>query len=249
MESTEPESSLSPVGSATPRSLGNRRSLSGDVADHIREQIFDGTLQPGQRIPQDELTKSLGVSRLPVREALIALESEGLVHSQPHRGTYVVPIEERDVEDHYHIYGMVQGLAAERAASRITQEQLTELTALHTLMADPKEISRFHELDWAFHGLINRVGGSRRLRFVLRHLGQNLPRGIYRTPVGPVDEAIDGHRRILEGLQNADADLARSATMQHTLEEGKHVIERLQSRGIVGGDALEAPGATEGARY
>ena len=88
-----------------------RGSMSVEVADHIRSMIFDGRLRAGQRVPQDAIAAELGVSRLPVREALITLEADGLVAAEPHRGVFVVPIRAEDIEDHYRLYGMAQGLA------------------------------------------------------------------------------------------------------------------------------------------
>ena len=152
------------------------------MADHIRSAIFSGTLKAGQRVPQDAIATELGVSRLPVREALIALEADGLVTSEPHRGVFVVPIRREDIEDHYRVYGMVQGLATGRAVQRITEPVLDRLQGLHEQMCASDDPDLLHDLNWEFHSLINRTGGSRRVLSVLRQLAHNLPREVYELP-------------------------------------------------------------------
>ena len=91
-----------------------RRNLAEDVAEHIRQEILAGRFRPGDRIDQDAIAVQLGVSRLPVREALIALDQEGLIESIPRRGAYVQRLEREDIADHYQLFGQAAGLAAYR---------------------------------------------------------------------------------------------------------------------------------------
>ena len=103
------------------------RTSSGDqVALYIRWLIFDGVLPPGTRVPQDEIAQQLGVSRIPVREALIALEREGWVTIQLHRGAFINALNEDDVRDHYELYGRVYGFAARRAIDRSSHAEMVD---------------------------------------------------------------------------------------------------------------------------
>jgi DNA-binding GntR family transcriptional regulator len=214
-----------------------RRNISGQVVDHIKAMIFNGSLRSGQRVPQEEIAGHLGVSRLPVREALIALEAEGLVDSEPHRGAFVVPIHREDIEDHYRIYGMVQGLAARRAASRITAPTLNRLRELHQAMQSSSDADLLHDLNWEFHSLINKTGGSRRVLSVLRQLARNLPRAVYEAPPAASPEANRGHARILAALANGEGSTAESASREHVQLEGEYVIAKLKRDGILADDA------------
>ena len=83
--------------------------------EHIKRLIISRTLQAGDRVPQDEVAEALGVSRIPVREALIALGHEGWVTLETHRGAFVNEISEAAVRDHYELLGLLHGLAARRA--------------------------------------------------------------------------------------------------------------------------------------
>lgn len=238
------EGAPSPMG-LTPRAVPNRvatdplprRNMSGGVIDRIRTLIFDGTLARGQRIPQFEIAESLGVSRLPVREALIALESEGLVESEPHKGSFVVPIHREDIDDHYRVYGMVQGLATRRAAARITAPTMDRLVELHEQMQECDD-SAAHSLNWEFHSLINQTGGSRRLLSILRQMARALPREVYEAPPAASPEANLGHQRILDALRAADGDAADEASRRHVQAEGEYVIAKLKADGILADDGF-----------
>lgn len=213
-----------------------RRNMSGQVVDRIRTMIFDGSLIRGQRVPQNDIASDLGVSRLPVREALITLESEGLIESEPHRGAFVVPIHREDIDDHYRIYGMVQGLASRRAAARITEPTLERLQELHEQMQLADDVVTAHELNWDFHSLINQTGGSRRLLSVLRQLARNLPREVYEVPPPADAAAVRGHQRILDALRARDGDAADAASRQHMQTEGEYVIAKLKADGVLADD-------------
>src|SRR6266700_3549230 len=107
-----------------------RRSSGDDAAMLIRRMIFDGELRPGERVPQDDVAAMLGISRIPVREALIALEREGWVTIEMHRGAFVNALDARSVRDHYELFGLVYGFAARRAIERSDDELVGRLTAI-----------------------------------------------------------------------------------------------------------------------
>jgi len=213
-----------------------KKSVSLDVADQIREMIFAGELGFGSRIPQDAIADELGVSRLPVRSALTTLESEGMVVTEPHKGTFVADITQDDLIDHYTICGVVHGLAANRAADVISAEQLDELTEINAQMSRERDEDRAYELHWKFHQLINRIGGSRRLRAVLHQLSHQLPTSLF-TSVLPADlDAAAVHEQILAALRSQDGALASQLCRDHLVREGELVVERLAARGLWSGD-------------
>src|SRR5213075_1965678 len=95
------------------------RLSSGDHAEvYIKRLIFDQHLKAGDRVPQDDVASALGISRIPVREALIALEREGWVTIEMHRGAFVNEFDEQTVRDHYTLFGLVYGFATRRALAR-----------------------------------------------------------------------------------------------------------------------------------
>src|ERR1700722_12509472 len=133
-----------------PEALPNgllRPTSTQQVADYLRRKIFEGTLKVGERVPQDEIAAELGVSRVPVREAVIALDREGWVTIQPHRGAFVVGLDENSTRDHYELLGRVYGYGAHRAAERASADDIAALAKIHRSLqatTDPHEFSQFN---------------------------------------------------------------------------------------------------------
>ncbi|MEQ3553446.1 GntR family transcriptional regulator [Pseudonocardia nematodicida] len=221
------------AGRSTGAPRVQRRAMAVEVAEHIRSMIFDGRLSAEQRVPQDAIAAELGVSRLPVREALITLESDGLVASEPHRGTFVVPIRSEDIDDHYRLYGMAQGLAAGGAARRITEPVLTRLDELHRAMSESTDPDLAHDLNWEFHSLVNHTGASRRTLSVLRQLSHALPREVYSIPHPARPAAVRQHAEIVEALRARDGAAADRLNQEHVRAEGDEVVALLKRNGIL----------------
>lgn len=132
----------------------SRRSSGELVADHLRRQIINGELGPGQRLAQEVIAAEFGTSRVPVREALVILEQEGWIKMEMHRGGRVLPIE-TSVADNAEVWDLVFGLVARRAAARLTpgfDAELAKIAAELTQNDDPEVISRLceHYLDVLF---------------------------------------------------------------------------------------------------
>jgi DNA-binding GntR family transcriptional regulator len=212
---------------------GPRTTTSREVIDYIRAQIFTGQLAAGARINQDKLAEDFGVSRLPVREALITLESEGLVRSELHRGVYIIPITRADIEDHYTVYGYIQGLAARRATPLLTEENLARLEAVNEELSSAKDPEVLRDLDWQFHSIINRAGGSNRLLRILRQLGRALPQSLYAVPPAASERAIVEHRAIISALREKDAKSAADQVVAHTNREGVFLAKLLEDEGVL----------------
>jgi DNA-binding GntR family transcriptional regulator len=219
-----------------PHDLGSpsleRPNLKDMVARRLREMIFTGQLHPGSKVDQDEMAAQLGVSKLPVREALIALESEGLIDNIPRRGAFVAPLSRDDVRDHYNLFGLVSGLAAERAATRLSDEELDALEGLAEHMARSDSAQEQEELNFRFHRLVNLAGGSRRLRSVLRLLGNSIPARFFVFAPGWSEVAEHDHRRILDALRERDPDAARRAVEHHLRDSADHAVRILEERGF-----------------
>lgn len=213
-----------------------RRNLKEEVAARLRELIFSGQLKPGSKIDQDELAERLGVSKLPVREALITLESEALVRNVPRRGAFVAPLDRQDVMDHYTIFGMVAGLAAARATTALTEADLDHLGDLAERMERSSSPAEQEELNFRFHRLINRAGGSQRLRSVLLLLGASLPTRFFLFHPGWGDVAHRDHRRILEAFRRRDAEAARREMERHLRDSAEYAVGILEQRGFWGAE-------------
>jgi DNA-binding GntR family transcriptional regulator len=226
---TQPPTSLpSPLPS---RGAASHPSLKDSAAVYLREQILTGRLTPGTKIDQDEISEALGISRLPVREALIELADEGLVDAVPRRGAYVARLERADILDHYRIFGLVAGLAASRAATSLTDAQLAELRRVHESFAAAADADAQATWNHEFHKRINRAGGSRRLVSVLALLGRSVPVRYFEFVPGWAETSGRHHERILAALEQRDAHEAQRLMEHHVTEGGELAVGILQEMG------------------
>jgi DNA-binding GntR family transcriptional regulator len=219
------------VAGAPTRRRPKRERFSDEVAAELREMILNGSLAQGERIDQDAVADSHGMSRLPVREALITLEQEGLVVTEPRRGTYVASLTPEDVVDQYEVYGLVAGMAAARAAQRLTADEVDELQRTHQQFIRARGGAAQQRANAAFHRIINRAAGHR-LRSVLGLLSRSLPSQHYLFDSGWAELAAQHHGRILTAIERRDADGARAAMVDHLVVSGQEAVVALRRKGF-----------------
>ena len=206
-----------------------RPNLQDGVADRLRRDIFSGRLRPGTRIDQDALAADLGVSRVPVREALIALDREGLVDMVPRHGAFVWSFGPEDLAAQYEVFGLVCGLAAERAAAALGPDEVAELRRLQEEMDLSDDIARREQLNDRFHAIINRGSGSRRLAWLVRLLSGSVPPGY---ELGGWDLAGRHHARIVDRIEAKDGPGAGAAMREHIRASGEHALKVLAASGF-----------------
>src|SRR3712207_4907419 len=110
-------------------------SLHQEVADRLRERIFDGELAPGSFIDEVATCEAMGISRTPLREALKVLTVEGLVRHEPRRGCFVAVVTEQDLDEIFPVIALLEGRCAHEAALHATDAELEALEALHAKLA------------------------------------------------------------------------------------------------------------------
>jgi len=209
-----------------------RPSTGDHVGEHVRQLIFAGVLRPGDRIPLDAIAGELGVSRLPVREALLGLARDGLVVMAPHQGAYVGPFDEDVVRDHFEIVGLVQGLAAARVAERADPEAMAQLDAVAARLEAASDEQASFELTMEFQRLVNAGGGSARQRSVLRALARMLPRGFFADVAGSAQSGRVGTRRVLEAIRGGDGEEIRRVCVEVQRERAELVVAHLRQHGV-----------------
>ncbi len=206
-------------------------NLKDAAAAFIRDAIVSGELAPGSKVDQDEIADALGISRVPVREALIELAQKEFVVAVPRRGAFVAEVEVQDVEDHYEIVALVFGVATRRAVKKLTPADIEELHRLDGEVAAAPDADRAQELDRRFLHIIAGAGSSRRLDSVLRFIGGALPGSFYyESPRWPANQA-DYRTKLLAAIDAGDARAAAKVSETHLRGCADVVIEHLRSRG------------------
>jgi DNA-binding GntR family transcriptional regulator len=222
------------MGTADPNASGanNHRYASHYAAQYIRRLVFEGILRPGQRIPQDEVAQALELSRIPVREAIIALEREGFVRTELHRGAFVSPIVEHELRDQYQLHGMVHGFAAERALERSGAEFIAQLSEIESRLAAAKDPAAVGDIAFEFHRAVVAAAKSPRLKTVFRSLPGLRPSEFFEVVPGAVAVEKKGIKLVLQALKRGDKSGAASAyiTMMSTI--GEKVVDLFRERGL-----------------
>ena len=106
-------------------------SLHEEVADRLRERIFDGQLEPGAFLDEVQLARELAISRTPLREALKVLAAEGLIELLPNRGARVRQLSQHDLEELFDVMAGLESLAGRLACEAITDVEITAIEQLH----------------------------------------------------------------------------------------------------------------------
>ncbi len=212
-----------------------RQNASQAVIEHVRRLVFDGALRQGDKVPQQEIADALGVSRIPVREALVALERDGVVTIEPHRGAFVNAFDPAAIEDHYALYGLVYGFATRRTAERADAATIRELSGLADEIGGADDPEALFERVGRFHAIIHQVGGSPRLRALVRSLSAIVPGNFFAVIPGASDVARQGFREIARALRAGDADEAEARCRAMHRAHGASVTRFLQERGLFRG--------------
>ncbi|WP_308282969.1 GntR family transcriptional regulator [Pseudonocardia nigra] len=211
------------------RARGRTGPLRDRVRDELRARIADGRIGPGERLYETAIAEELGVSRLPVREAIRMLESEGMVSVLPRRGGVLVrQLDRRDVEDLFDVREALEVLAARRAAERAGPEELDGLARLldETRRAlDAGDSAAVDAANTAFHEQIYRLGRNQLIPEMLGPLTGRL-HWLFRQNVEH-ERVLGDHERLHRALVAGEPDLAAAAALEHIRSSRRMVLAML----------------------
>jgi GntR family transcriptional regulator, rspAB operon transcriptional repressor len=205
-----------PIPLSERRSGGTTRAR---VYANLRDAIVRAELEPGRQLSENELAASLGVSRTPVREALVRLRDDRLVEIVPQLGTFVSPISTRAVADAQFIREALECAAVRAAAARVTAEDIETLEQNLTAQErarDSADFDAFYVLDDAFHQAICDLSGRAVWAITQRAKGHlNRIRRLSLPMPSYLAEMIVEHRAIVTRLAEQDPDGAEAALRHH----------------------------------
>jgi len=196
----------------------------------LRRAIVMGELAPGSHLKEPLLAQHFGVSRLPIREAIVQLDREGLVRIEPRRGAFVVGVTAQDISDTYECRLMLELAAIRRTAARCTVEAIDNLEALVKRMdvaVATGQPQLFAANDTAFHRMIVTLSGSRALVNAWEPAAPLIETilGISEASMASVElpAAVDGHRKIIRALTAHDVTEAVEVLRVH-LTSGEGLV-------------------------
>ncbi len=202
--------------------LTELQPLRDKIVASIRDSIIDGRLQPGERLIEPDTAKMLGVSRTPIREAFLQLESEGFVKVVPRKGAIVTELSLRDALETYDIKSELEALAAKLSVENITDNQIEELKTLNIEMDRQSKLKKknyklFLELNSRFHQIIIKASGNEKLYRLICQLRRQTLRYnyLYLSLLSHLDNTVSEHNQIIEALKKRDARKTEMLIRKH----------------------------------
>lgn len=205
--------------------LQGPRGAADQVANRLREAIVSGHLAPGTRLPEARLAAQLGVSRIPVREALSRLEAEGLVKREPYRGTMVAKLSPEQVAESFMLRSLLEGFAVRLATPYITAQDMDRLRYLVEEIRLASHEGRNEDLPplhREFHSTIYLKSGSEKLVSWIEELYMQFPKNLGRT--FRFTEPVEEYLEIIRAMESRDAELAGKLMSDHITRGGPMAV-------------------------
>jgi DNA-binding GntR family transcriptional regulator len=202
------------------------------VYEQLRDWIVHGRLGPGDAVDQERLAESLSVSRMPLRQALQRLESDGLIERQPHHTAVVTGFSQSDVRDIYAARSVLEGVLAEKGSATLDGPGLVRLAAIYvkmTVAVPAADRDAFVRLDREFHQTIYRASGYPRTIDITEQLRSVSERYMYyyAAHAPGTAESLAEHEQILRACQEGDPGLVRQLTEKHIARSATQLITLL----------------------
>ena len=207
--------------------LAQTLNATDHVLDELRTAILDGRLAEGATLRQEDLAERLGVSRMPVREAIRRLHAEGLVEVLPSRRVRVAALSRAEIEDIYDMRAVLEPLAVRLAVPRMTRARLRDAAYALEAADDEQDADTFGVRNAAFHlALMNPCERPRLLAEVasLLDLSDRYQRAALRDPEHNA-RVREEHAALLAAARAGDAVLAADLTERHVRQAGARLLE------------------------
>ena len=215
--------------------VGNRRRTSTEATYlRIKRRILDNEFPPGFQILEQALALRLGVSRTPVREALIRLQNEGLVEVIPRHGMRILPLSLDDMKEIYEILSSLEPLAAELLARRKpSAAELAPLEEASSAMARAlmaNDLDAWAKADEAYHLRLLELCGNRRLSAMVMACWDQAHRArMFTLRLRPRPErSTREHLAVVAAIRRGDADAARDLYRRHRERGGRELLDILR---------------------
>ena len=215
----------------------NAQSAVDRAYEHTKAQIVEGRLPPGEWLSEGEIAQALSVSRTPVREAFLRLQSEGMLRLYPRKGAVVVPLSDRDVEEMMQLREMAEGFAG-RQVLALEDDELAEVIAgLDRLMDEQRaagagDPGRFVVADREFHAAVVRAAGNALLDAFyasLRDKQERMGQDALRRDPARLRSILAEHAELVDRLRERDAAGYEAALAAH-LEGSRKLLRKANHR-------------------
>jgi DNA-binding GntR family transcriptional regulator len=204
------------------------------VVSHVVNLVLTGKLRSGDRLDRNEIAEQLGLSRVPVQEAVIQLEHDGVLTTRYHRGAYVERFDESVVLEHHELYGVLNGTASARAAANPTPKLLEDLQTQLAALRGSIGTRAFEQNAWIFRRTVNVAYAGPRLRAAIRAAQIFMPPAFWSAYRGSHLELLPYYEAELAALRDRDPDGARAACTGRSEVMGRIMLAELVRRRVLG---------------
>ena len=232
---------------AVASSRTEQKGVVEELVDALEEAIISGSVRSGTWLRQERIATQYGVSRTPVREALRALQAQGMVEVVPNRGALVCGPSVRDLREAYAVRAELEGYAAELAARWVRDEQLEQLREAAEMFrlavedaakgskrkASSRSAPRWSEANNLFHEAVLDASGNARLAETIHFLHRGFPRNLTWSAIAGnshlLQQNVAEHDEILRAIAAHDPAAARDAMHRHVSRSADLVIRRFEA--------------------
>lgn len=198
------------------------------IYEILRNAILKGQLNPGERLIQEDIAKNLGVSRMPVREAVKQLAAEGYVTFEPYKGAIVKEFTLKEIEELYFLRAKFEPIAAAESLKFITPAITAELASLNEQMKKTPNTNVYVQLNIQFHRLLIQDCPWEKLNTIIQNLWTGFPQQTPHLLPNQVQTSIQEHDHIVLAIQSNDYTLACQLLEQHISRAGQDVIQNMK---------------------
>jgi DNA-binding GntR family transcriptional regulator len=193
----------------------NTQSLKEQVYEYLRDQMRQQKMEPGSAINMDATSKKLGISKTPLRDALIQLEMEGFVSIMPRKGIYVNGLTIQDIKDYYQVIGALESSALSVSFDKIEAQHIEKMGKLIAEMKTAitkNNFNLFNKRNLAFHNIYIDLSGNQKLKQIVNTLKKRL----YDFPSHTKwikeweESSIKEHTQLMEAIEAGDVEAARA---------------------------------------
>jgi len=211
--------------------LIKKKTLHEEIVNNLRDMIMTGELQEGDKIKENELCISMGISRTPLREALRVLSAENIIKLVPNKGSYVCKPTIKEIKEMFDVMSVLEGICARTAAEKMRDSDFARLEKLHEKLEgnfQRRDQKNYIKINNLYHTFLQELAGNQTCNQIINGLRQKIL--LYRFKSlnlpGRFEKSIQEHRELLKTFQERDPEKTEILIKAH-LKNQSDAVEKL----------------------
>jgi len=211
--------------------LIKKKTLHEEIVNNLRDMIMTGELQEGDKIKENELCISMGISRTPLREALRVLSAENIIKLVPNKGSYVCKPTIKEIKEMFDVMSVLEGICARTAAEKMRDSDFARLEKLHEKLEENfqrRDQKNYIKINNLYHTFLQELAGNQTCNQIINGLRQKIL--LYRFKSlnlpGRFEKSIQEHRELLKTFQERDPEKTEILIKAH-LKNQSDAVEKL----------------------